>query len=94
MFIHELKTSDQKYVQGLITIIHHDSDREVVASADVLRYVLGVTIDKQDVRHAMRLSTVMRLAGWEQSKSGRVSINKKQVRSYIATRENPKRSVS
>jgi hypothetical protein len=56
-------------------------DRELVASADLLTYVLRIPVAQQETRHVMRLSVVMKLAGWERG-SGKVTINGKQVRGY------------
>ena len=70
---------------GAIKIIHKESDRELVASADLLKYVLSIPIAQQHSGHSRRLATVMRLAGWERSNSEKVTINGKQVRGYFRT---------
>jgi hypothetical protein len=64
-------------------ILHKEGDdREVVASADVLTYVLGVPIERQKTFDSMRLANIMKRAGWERG-SGKVTINGKQVRGYF-----------
>jgi hypothetical protein len=55
--------------------------REVVATADVLTYVLRVPIDRQETRHSMRLATVMKQAGWIKPDE-KITINGKRVRGY------------
>ena len=68
---------------GAIKIIHKESDRELVASADLLKYVLSIPIAQQHTGHSRRLATVMKLAGWERNNSEKVTINGKQVRGYF-----------
>jgi predicted P-loop ATPase len=69
-----------------IRIIHREIDRDVVASADLLRYVLGIPIGRQTTRDSMRLATVMRLAGWERGTAG-ITIGGKRVRGYFRPRD-------
>jgi predicted P-loop ATPase len=53
--------------------------REVVASVELLRYVLNVPVHQQTKAHSMRLAETMKKLGW---KSDRIYINKIQVRAY------------
>jgi predicted P-loop ATPase len=78
---------EPEFTAGSVQIIYRSGDRELVASTDVLKYVLGVPIDRQNVQHAMRLSNVMRLTGWKSPQSGRIRIGGgKQVRGYFRPR--------
>jgi predicted P-loop ATPase len=67
-------------------LIHQDGDREVIATKDVLEIVLGIPAGQQTVAHGIRLANAMRQAGWERPASGRVTIDKKQVRGYFRSR--------
>jgi predicted P-loop ATPase len=81
---------DPKHVKGLMKIIHRAKDgRETVRGEDVLLYVLGVTVDKQEVRHTMRLAAVMEHASWKRGAGGKVTVAGKQVRGYY--RDLPKK---
>ena len=72
---------------GAMQIIHIDGDYEIVIAADVLRIVLGVSIDRQTTLHSMRLSTVMQVAGWGRGSSdGKFYVNGKRVRGYCRPR--------
>ena len=64
-------------------VIHQEPDLEVVSSADVLTFVLGVPVAQQHNGHAMRLAQVMKHTGWDRGTDGRVTINGKQVRGYF-----------
>jgi predicted P-loop ATPase len=76
-----LKEGDE--TGNAIQIIHREGDYEIVIAADVLRLVLGVSIDRQTTAHSMRLSTVMQVAGWGRGSSeGKFSVNGKRVRGY------------
>lgn len=72
----------EKARSGLIRILHQENDREVAASADLLKYVMGIPIERQKTHDSMRLATVMKLAGWERD-SNKISIDGKQVRGYF-----------
>ena len=70
-----------------IQIIHIDGNYEIVVAADVLRLVLGVSIDRQTTAHSMRLSTVMQVAGWGRGSSdGKFSVDGKRVRGFCRPR--------
>jgi hypothetical protein len=60
-----------------------------VASTELLTFTLGIPVERQEVRHNMRLSNVMRLAGWERT-SNKVTIGDKQVRGYFRLVPNAK----
>jgi predicted P-loop ATPase len=68
-------------------IVHRYDDgagfmHEEVASADLLKHVLGIPVGVQHRGHEMQLSTTMKLLGWERPESKKVTINGKQVRGY------------
>jgi hypothetical protein len=65
-----------------VQIIHRLDGKELVRTADVLAYVLGVATGHQHSQHGKRLAQVMKRCGWQTSKSGRVSIAGRQVRGY------------
>jgi hypothetical protein len=72
---------------GAIQIIHREGDYEIVVAADVLRLVLGVSIDRQTTAHSMRLSTVMQIAGWGRGSSdGKFYVNGKRIRGFCRPR--------
>jgi predicted P-loop ATPase len=60
-----------------------------VASTELLTFTLGIDIDRQEVRHSMRLADVMRLKGWERT-SNKMTIKGKQVRGYFRLAPNAK----
>jgi predicted P-loop ATPase len=62
-----------------IRYLSKGKSREEVASADLLKFVLGVQVQHQTNAHNMRLATVMKRLGWERR---RVRINDQQVRGY------------
>jgi predicted P-loop ATPase len=55
--------------------------KEKVASTDLLQHLLNVPIAQQKTEHSMRLSNVMKRAGWTRD-ANKVTINGKQVRGY------------
>jgi hypothetical protein len=81
---HFMKEGDTLFdLDAFVQIRYLDrKDRtEVVASADLLKYVLGIPAHQQNVAHGMRLSLVMKRLGWKRG-SGKVYINGVQVRGY------------
>ena len=77
------------HTERTVQLIYCDDDladvtgykKEKVASADLLQHLLNIPIAQQKTEHTMRLSTVMRRAGWTRD-SNKVTINGKQVRGY------------
>ncbi len=66
-----------------ITIIHARKDgREMIASADVLTYVLCVLPAQQTSAHGMRLSNSLKHLGWQRNEGGRVHFGDQPVRGY------------
>jgi len=65
-----------------VRIVWREDRFERVASADLLKYVLRIPIERQTREHAMRLATVMKLAGWDRNDGKKITINKQQVRGY------------
>jgi predicted P-loop ATPase len=81
-------------VNNDVQIIHRSPDSDgfelqQVASADLLTYVLRVPIGQQERRHSMKLSTIMKLLGWQRPDSQKVTINGQQVRGYNRRVEKP-----
>lgn len=62
-------------------IIFIEGEKECVASADLLTYVLRVPVGQQKTSDAMRLANVMKQAGWEKP-ANKISVDGKQVRGY------------
>ena len=65
-----------------VQIIYQSDGKELVRSADVLAYVLGVPTGHQHPHHGKRLAHVMKRCGWQTPKSKRVSIAGNQCRGY------------
>ena len=66
-----------------IQIVHFHDGQERVASADLMRYLLDISIAQQTTANLMRLSTVMKQAGWERASNGRVRIKGERVMGYF-----------
>jgi hypothetical protein len=64
-------------------VIHPDDDQERVASSDLLTLILGIPTAHQTTADAMRLSNAMKALGWKRTSSGKVTINRQQVRGYF-----------
>ena len=62
-----------------IRYLSKDKSREEVASADLLKHVLGIPTQHQTNVHGMRLAATMKRLGWEH---GRFYIGDKQVKGY------------
>ena len=82
---------DDKYAEAYHKIIHDQSDRHVVSTIDVLTWVLNVPFKDQTTATTMRLGNVMRLAGWQRSSNGKVTIEGKQVRGYFRRKASKKK---
>ena len=67
---------------GLSKIVHLEGDQERVATADLLTHVLRIPEGQQKPADTMRLSTAMRLNGWERG-DNKITVNGKQVRGYF-----------
>ena len=66
------------------TAAHKSDDGfERVASADVLRIVLGIEYAQQTSAHGQRLALAMKWVGWERTNSGLVTIKGQSVRGYV-----------
>jgi Virulence-associated protein E len=67
-------------------IVHRINDgiegKLVVLTTHILTNVLNIPSEKQERRHSMRLSSVMKKLGWMRSDSGRMMIDGKQVYCY------------
>jgi hypothetical protein len=67
-----------------MTVVHKSDDGfERVASAEILRFVLGVEYAHQTTVHGRRLGDAMRQIGWGRPDSGLVTINGRSVRGYV-----------
>ena len=58
-------------------------DQERVASSDLLTLILAIPTAHQTTAHTMRLSNAMKALGWKRTSSGKVTINRQQVRGYF-----------
>lgn len=78
--IYHCKKGDEE-PEGVIQIRFLSKDRqyEMVASADLLKHVINIPIDRQTNAHGMRVAAVMKREKWEKD---RVFINGKQVKGY------------
>jgi predicted P-loop ATPase len=79
---------NEEYRDGLprkmtIQIIHNTDDRQLVASADLLTYVLKIPLALQTQQSAMRLSTVMSKLDWQRPKNRLVTIDGKRSPGYF-----------
>jgi predicted P-loop ATPase len=78
-------TEGQPEERGYIKIIHRTEDqaenRECVATATILKYVLRVPQERQTTAITMRLGVVMRQLGWEKH-ANKITIDGKQVRGF------------
>jgi predicted P-loop ATPase len=64
--------------------IHNNGDGyECAASAELLEHVLTIPRWQQNSSHTRRLALSMKHIGWMTNRSGRVTIDGKQVRGYI-----------
>jgi predicted P-loop ATPase len=66
-----------------IQIVHFHDGQERVASAHLMKYLLDIPIAQQTTANLMRLSTVMKQAGWERASNGRVRITGERVMGYF-----------
>ena len=65
------------------TIHKSDDGFERVATAEVLRIILGIENAQQTSAHGQRLALVMKRIGWERPPTGRVRIQGMPVRGYV-----------
>ena len=83
--------ADGEETGGAVPIIHYLGKKEVVVTADVLRLVLGVKIERQATQQTMRLANAMRLAGWQRgSADGKFTVDGKRVRGYCRPKQKRK----
>ena len=81
--LHIVPGVNDQYAEAHHKIIHEQFDKEVVATLDVLTWVLNVPIERQTTAIAMRLANVMRQTSWQRNDNGKVTIEGKQVRGYF-----------
>ena len=74
-----LKKGENAEGYDQIRHLSRDKSLELVASADLLKNVLGVQLQQQTNVHSTRLAATMKRFGW---KAGRFYIDDKQVRGY------------
>jgi predicted P-loop ATPase len=78
-FSYAKKGDDVSILGTQIRYLSKDRSCEMVASADLLKYVLNIPTQQQTNAHGMRVAAVMKRLGWEH---GRVFINGGQVKGY------------
>jgi predicted P-loop ATPase len=69
--------------ENRVRIIHNEGDQVRVAAADILEYILKIPAGNLTTTHTMKLSTVMRMLGWERHKNGMVTIGGDRVKGYF-----------
>jgi predicted P-loop ATPase len=80
---------DDGWEEKQVQILHYDNGShdqkgmELVASADLLEYVLSVPLAQQTAAHTMRLSNVMKQLGWQRNSNGKVTIKGKRGAGYF-----------
>jgi predicted P-loop ATPase len=67
---------------GSVKLIDTVDDQERIATSDLLNRVFGIPAAHQEPRHWMRLSTVMKQAGWKRSEN-KITIHGRQERGYF-----------
>jgi predicted P-loop ATPase len=70
-------------IEHLVLVIHHEGVLEIVSAADIMKYMLDISIAHQTPATAMRLSTVMKQLGWDRYKNGQVTINGVRQKGYF-----------
>ena len=86
--IHQYTTqkylSDGKWAERQVQILHYDgAGMEMVASADLLEHVLGVSVERQTTAHTMRLAGIMVRLGWQRHTNGLVRVSGRRVSGYF-----------
>jgi predicted P-loop ATPase len=66
-----------------VTIIHREGMQEMVASSDLMKYLLEIPVAHQTTATGMRVANVMKQLGWQRHKNGHITISRQRQKGFF-----------